>query len=93
MASLILEYALRARRSDPMTTEKVNINADDFSPAYIDLSEQETTSSSNPVGFRAGWRRLCKNKGAIVSLVILIVLAVLALIGPHLTHYTYYQTY
>ncbi|MFC4618937.1 ABC transporter permease [Camelliibacillus cellulosilyticus] len=75
-----------------MANKTVKINADDFSPAYIDCSEQETTFSNNPVGFRAGWLRLCKNKGAIVSLVVLIMLAVLALIGPHLTHFTYYQT-
>ena len=75
-----------------MTNKKVNINADDFSPACIDWSQQETTSSNNPVGFRAGWMRLCKNKGAMVSLVILIVLAIFALVGPYMTHYTYYQT-
>ncbi|MGV3488758.1 MAG: ABC transporter permease [Tuberibacillus sp.] len=75
-----------------MTTEKVNLNVDDFMPAHFERSELETTSSNNVVGFRAGWKRLCKNRGAIVSLIILIVLAILALIGPHLTHYTYYQT-
>lgn len=42
--------------------------------------------------FQESWKRLIKNKGALVSLVILGLLFVMAIVGPYMNSYSYLET-
>jgi ABC-type dipeptide/oligopeptide/nickel transport systems, permease components len=63
-----------------------------FRPASVSAKEPEKISRPPLTAFQDSFRRLRKNRAAIVSLIILILLGVLAIIGPWMTSYTYYDT-
>ena len=68
---------------------QVQLTPDDFSP--ITLTEREQLDTlAEPVSFwQDAWRRLKKNKIAMIAMVILIVITLFAFIGPFLSPYSY----
>ncbi len=70
-------------------TLQLQVNKDDY--AALDRSVlDESQETMEDIGFwKAGWRRLKKNKIAMTALVIIILLILFALLGPKLSPYTY----
>lgn len=71
-----------------------NISADLFQP--LQPSERKALDSERVVGeslsfWQDAWRRLKKNRAAMVSLTILIIVAILAIVAPFLSSYNYME--
>ena len=75
-----------------METKRKNLTPDLFEPTGFDASESERIVGT-PVGFwRDSWRRLKKNRGALVSLVGIVLLFVTAfVVGPLLSRHGPYD--
>lgn len=70
-----------------MAVSKKEITQDMFQPAVIDKSLQEQVSGPS-IGFWSdGFRRLRKNKAAMVSAFIILLIVIMALVGPHMSKY------
>ncbi len=63
----------------------------DFAPASKEEQEQITSMQEAVSYWKDAWRRLKKNKIAMVALVIIGVLVIFAVVGPYLSPYTYSQ--
>ena len=76
---------------------KLNLNSlpdlseQDFEPASAAEKEQITTMAEAVSYWKDAWRRLKKNKIAMIALVIIGCLLIFAIIGPYLSPYTYSQ--
>lgn len=71
-----------------MKHEQKTISDDLFQPAAIDEREQEQLSRESISFWRDAWRRLLKNKGAVISLFFILFIIAMAFIGPVLNDYT-----
>lgn len=60
-----------------------------FKPIEIDRTQSEKIASPSMSYWQDAWRRLKKNKLAMVGLWMIILLSVMALFGPYLSPYTY----
>jgi len=67
----------------------VSINKDKFKIIGYDENELEAISRPNISYWKDAWRRLRKNKVAMVSLVILIIVILMCLIGPYLSPFNF----
>jgi len=65
-----------------MAVSKAEITQDMFQPAEIDLEAQEAIARKSVSYWSDAFRRLRKNKPAIVSAVIILFIVIMALIGP-----------
>lgn len=66
------------------------MSADNFKPvSHKNFMDAETISAPSLSFLQDAWRRLTKNKAAIVSLVILVIVTVLALMAPLLAPHDY----
>ncbi|GAB6988418.1 ABC transporter permease [Paenibacillus pini] len=74
-----------------MPKETQNLDAL-FKPAAARPDDKEKITRESLTAFQDSWRRLRKNKAAIISLVILVIMVVLAIIGPWIGHHNYYDT-
>lgn len=59
-----------------------------FEPAEIDTEKSEQISKPSLSAWQDSWRRLKKNKGALISVFVLLLLGTLSLVGPYLNEYT-----
>lgn len=72
-------------------TSAPDFTADDF-VAASEAEKEQTTLTQAPVTYwKDAWRRLKKNKIAMVSLVVIALLVLFAVVGPMLSPYTYSQ--
>lgn len=76
-----------------MKNEELKLTDDMFVPAPIVTDENEDTTSITPqLSFwKDAWRRLKRNKGAVISMILLFIIVVMAIIGPMLNEHTYYD--
>lgn len=73
-----------------MKQEKLHDITDDmFQPANIDESENEVIAGESTGFWKDAWRRLKKNPGAIIGLVIIVVITFLAIFGPMMNEHDY----
>lgn len=72
-------------------SNKVEFHEDLFLPATDNKVEAERISRPSLSYWKDVWRRLRKNKLAMLGLTIIILLVIMAIIGPHLNGYTYYK--
>ncbi|WP_313893962.1 oligopeptide ABC transporter permease [Psychrobacillus sp.] len=73
-------------KNDPIPNE---ITADLFVKAPLDQKKSEEIGTPSVSFWREAFRRLVKNKGAMISLILLILLIILAIIGPSFNDFTY----
>mgnify|MGYP001161697408 CR=1 FL=1 len=59
-----------------------------FEPVEMNEKESEVIAKPSLTFFQDAWRRLKKNKGAVVSLFLLLFFIVMAFAGPYLNEYT-----
>ncbi|WLD94534.1 ABC transporter permease [Alkalihalobacillus sp. AL-G] len=67
-------------------------NIDSFEPAQLSPDENEKIAGPALTSLQHSWRQLCRNKGAILSLIAISVLVFLAIVGPYMNDYTYFET-
>jgi len=67
----------------------VSLNKDKFKIIGYDEKELEAISRPNIGYWQDAWRRLKKNKVAMISLIILIIVIIMCFIGPALSHYDF----
>ncbi|MGM9923222.1 MAG: ABC transporter permease [Bacillus sp. (in: firmicutes)] len=70
---------------------KVEFHKDLFLPAEDNKVEAEKISRPSLSYWRDVWRRLRKNKLAMVGLILITILIIMAIIGPHLNGYNYHE--
>nr|WP_141189075.1 oligopeptide ABC transporter permease [Terrilactibacillus laevilacticus] len=68
-----------------------DITNDMFLPADIDTTQSEKISRQSLSFWKDARKRLAKNKGAMISLVIIIFIVIISLIGPHMNNYGAYK--
>ena len=70
-------------------TLQLKVNKDDY--AELDRSVFDSSQGEmEDIGFwKAGWRRLKKNRIAMIALAVIIILVLFALLGPVFSPYTY----
>jgi oligopeptide transport system permease protein len=65
------------------------ISDDLFVFASLDADESQEIARP-PISFwNEAWRRLCKNRGAVIGLVAILLIIIMALLGPLLNNYSY----
>ncbi|WP_077616486.1 ABC transporter permease [Caenibacillus caldisaponilyticus] len=74
-----------------MGMEKAHLTEEFFAPIATDPKGMESVARDPSIGWRASWRRLKKNRGAVISLAVLTVIILLAIFGPMMTPYDYAQ--
>ena len=68
---------------------QIKLSPEDFSPITLNEREQLETLAE-PVSFwQDAWRRLKKNKIAMIAMVVLLFIALFAIVGPFLSPYSY----
>ncbi|WP_102347336.1 oligopeptide ABC transporter permease [Bacillus sp. Marseille-P3661] len=78
-----------------MRTDKTQLSNEISAELFHPISKAELYGNNEQVSrksltyWRDAWLRLCKNKGAIVGLVIITVISLLAIFGPYANGYTY----
>lgn len=72
-------------------SNKIEFHEDLFLPVTDNKVEAEKISRPSLSYWRDVWRRLRKNKLAMLGLILISLLIIMAIIGPHLNGYTYYQ--
>ncbi|MEH6941387.1 ABC transporter permease [Bacillus sp. JJ722] len=72
-------------------SNKIEFHEDLFLPATDNKVEAEKISRPSLSYWSDVWRRLKKNKLAMVGLILIILLIIMAIIGPHLNGYSYHQ--
>lgn len=70
---------------------QVEVNDDDFQPITKEEQQKLVTMRENVSYWKDAWRRLKKNKIAMISLVVIILIMLFAFVGPMLSPYTYDQ--
>ncbi len=65
--------------------------AGDFEPATQEEKEQIVVMNEATTYWKDAWRRLKKNKIAMISLAVIFLLLLFAVVGPYLSPYTYSQ--
>lgn len=78
-------------KNTKLLSVQVDVNAMDFEPVTSKEQEDLNVMSENTSYWQDAWRRLKKNKIAMVSLVVIILFILFAFIGPMLSPYTYDQ--
>ncbi|TLS37983.1 ABC transporter permease [Pseudalkalibacillus caeni] len=68
-----------------------DLTDDMFQPADIDSSKNEEIAGESTGFWKDAWRRLRKNLGAIIGIVIIVVLSLLAIFGPMMNEYSYHE--
>lgn len=67
----------------------IRLNDDWFSPLPEEEKNSEFIALESKTFIQEAWERFCKNKMAVVGLIILILMAVFAIVGPLLSPYEY----
>lgn len=70
---------------------QVDVSATDFEPVTKKEQETLTIMSENTSYWQDAWRRLKKNKIAMVSMIVIFLFILFAFVGPILSPYTYDQ--
>jgi oligopeptide transport system permease protein len=68
---------------------QIEVNEEDFEPVSKEEQKQLVQMRENVSYWKDAWRRLRKNKIAIVSLIVILAVIIFAFIGPILSPYTY----
>ena len=68
-----------------------DFDVNDFAPATQQEKEQIDVMNAPTTYWKDAWRRLKKNKIAMISLGVIILLVLFAVVGPYLSPYTYSQ--
>ena len=72
-----------------LLSTQIKLSPEDFSPITLNEREQLETLAEPVTFWQDAWRRLKKNKIAMIAMVVLIIIALFAIIGPILSPYSY----
>ncbi|RSK26475.1 ABC transporter permease [Bacillus sp. HMF5848] len=72
-----------------MSLEYKNLDQDLFQPATIDESEREKIAGESTGFWKDAWRRLKKNPGAMIGIVLIGIIVLLAIFGPMMNDHKY----
>lgn len=71
-----------------MKPNEENLPKSMFERVEVDKNQSETIAKPSLTFMEDAWRRLKKNKGAVISLFVLIFLSLMAIFGPYLNEYS-----
>lgn len=72
-----------------MRPDRREITKDMFVPAPVEASESEEIAGPPVTFWKEAWRRLKKNRGALIGLITITLLTIMALFGPFMNSYSY----
>ncbi|MCP3742191.1 oligopeptide ABC transporter permease [Rossellomorea sp. BNER] len=68
-----------------------NINPEQFQPVQIQDGDAEKIARPSLSFWKDAWRRLFKNKGAVIGLVLIIIVTFMAIFGPYMNKFNFHE--
>lgn len=83
------KITLAEPRANIIVNSDVKLTPADFEHVGVNLEAGQQVVRESTTYFKDAWRRLKKNKAAMVGLAIIIFFVIMAVVGPMMTKYTY----